>query len=90
VTETPEVIRGTVSADIGQKHIGLWLEEGTHVKAVQGNLYGFVEPDGKTFFTRGHKAFDVKPHPILNPALDNLRAAIFDNLQKRVDEAIAG
>lgn len=90
VTETAKVIRGTVSADIGKKHIGLWLQEGTHVKAVKGNLYGFMGADGGTVFTRGHKAFDVRPHPILNPALDVMRAAIFDNLQKHMDEAIAG
>lgn len=97
VTETPEILRGTVSADVQNsiwggkvKHFGIWFEEGTHVKAVKGNLYGFTAAGGKTVFTRGHKAFDVRPHPILNPALEQMRAAIFANLQKHMDEAIAG
>lgn len=90
VEETSEVIRGTVSADVGKKHLGLWFQEGTHVKAVAGKLYGFTAPDGNTVFTRGHKAFDVKPHPILNPALDRMRQQIFNRLQQDVNEALAG
>jgi hypothetical protein len=69
VTETASIIRGTVTADVGLKHLGIWLEEGTHVPAVEGKLYEFTEPDGDTFFARGHRAFDVKPHPFMNPAL---------------------
>lgn len=89
VTETPEVIRGTISSDVGKKHIGLWLEEGTHVRAVQGKLFGFTAADGNTFFTRGHKAFDVKPRPFMNPTLHALSAQIFENIQRQAIEGMA-
>jgi hypothetical protein len=89
VTETTEVIRGTVSSDVGKKHLGLWLEEGTHVPAVQSKLFEFSEPDAETLFTRGHRAFDVKPHPFLNPALREYETTITQIIQDAVAEAIA-
>lgn len=89
VKETAEVIRGTIAAKVGRKPIGIWLEEGTHVRAVKGNLYGFTAADGNTVFTRGHRAFDVKPHPILNPALDAMRQPIMEIIAARVREATA-
>ena len=76
VTETDAIIRGTVTADVGAKHLGIWLEEGTHVPAVEGKLYQFTEADAGTFFARGHRAFDVKAHPFMNPALDEFKAPI--------------
>lgn len=90
VRETALVIQGRVSADIGQKHFGIWFEEGTHVPAVPGHLYGFTEPDGETFFTRGHRAFDVKPHPILNPSLREDKPAILQIIADRISAAIDG
>jgi len=81
-------ITGSVWSDVGEKHVGLWLEEGTHVKAVTGKLFQFTEPDGKTFFTRGHRAFDVKPHPFLNPTLHESETMITDLIQQAVDGAI--
>jgi hypothetical protein len=88
VTVKSESITGSVWSDVGEKHIGLWLEEGTHVPAVDGKLFQFTEPDGKTFFTRGHRAFDVKPHPFLNPALHESETMIFELIQQAVDGAI--
>ena len=87
VTEGPEYIRGTVSAEIGMKHLGLWLEEGVHDPAVEGNLFQFTTPDGQTVFTRGHRAFDVKAHPFLNPALEQYKAPIMDIIAQHVAEA---
>jgi hypothetical protein len=89
VSETKEVIRGTVSSDVGAKHLGLWLEEGIHDPEVPAHLYEFTEPDGSTFYTRGHRAFDVKPHPFLNRALEGAQTMIADLIQQSVDDAIA-
>ncbi|MBS1803515.1 MAG: hypothetical protein JST28_09110 [Acidobacteria bacterium] len=97
VTETAAVIRGTVAAErditLGgrkAKHIGLWMEEGTHVPEVKGVLFGFTEPQGnKTLFSRGHKAFDMKPHPFLNPALAKYETTIGEIIEKAVEDAVA-
>lgn len=86
------------------KHIGLWFQEGYHVPEVRdrrkpgsrrrdharaGDIYQFTEPDGSTFWTTGHKAFDVRPHPFLNPALEQYGPAISEIIQRRIDEALA-
>lgn len=95
VTETSELIRGTVSAETDitlggkkSKHIGLWMEEGTHVPEVTGTLFEFTEPDGGSFWAHGHRAFDVKPHPFMNPALHDFEATILEIITKHVEEAL--
>lgn len=88
VTETRDVIRGTVSADVGAKHLGLWFEEGTHVKAVEGNLFQFTAADGASVFTHGHAAFQVAPHPIMNPSLVEYRPTILATIESRISEAV--
>ena len=90
VTETPEVIRGTVTAAVGKKRLGIWLEEGTHVPAVEGNLFQFTEPDASTLYARGHRAFDVKPHPFMNPALREFKGPIMAIIEAHVAEAYEG
>jgi hypothetical protein len=89
VTETPEVIRGTVTADVGRKHLGIWLEEGTHVPAVDGKLYEFTEPDSGSFYTHGHVAFQVKAHPFMNPSLKEYQTTIMQIIADSVAEATA-
>ena len=89
VTETKDVIRGTVSTDVGRKHIGLWLEEGIHDPDVPGHLFEFTEPGGDSSFTLGHKAFDVKAHPFLNPALEHYESTITEIISDAVEEAIS-
>jgi hypothetical protein len=88
VTETADVIRGTVTADVGEKHLGIWLEEGTHVQAVEGKLFQFTPADENTVYTRGHRAFDMKPHPFMNPSLAEFKAPIMEIIASRVAEAI--
>jgi hypothetical protein len=88
VTETAEVIRGTVSSDVGEKHIGLWLEEGTHVKAVEGKLFQFTAADGQSVFTHGHRAFQVKAHPFLNPSLEEYKPTIMNIIAQKIGEAV--
>lgn len=90
VTENADYVRGSVAGRSSDgKPIGLWLEEGTHVPAVEGKLFAFTTPDGNTVFTRGHRAFDVKPHPFLNSSLDAMRQPIMDIIAARVREATA-
>ena len=83
-------IRGTVSTKGAKpgRNLGLWLEEGTHVPGVRGKLFAFTPPDGETVFTRGHKAFDVKPHPFMNPSLKEYKAQILQTIADRVAEAL--
>lgn len=96
VKETAEFIYGSVSARREMKlggrtflgFVGTAIDEGFHVRAVEGNLYEFTEPDAGTLYARGHAAFDVKPHPFLAqsqqayeaPIMDAIRAAIVEGL----------
>jgi hypothetical protein len=89
VTETSDVIRGTVTSDVGLKHIGLWLEEGTHVPAVEAKLFEFSEPGAAELFSHGHRAFEVEAHPFMNPSLRDDQAAIMQILADHIAEAIA-
>lgn len=90
VTETDTVIRGTVSSDVGQKHLGLWLEEGFSVQAVKGTLFQFTAADGNSVFTHGHRAFKVAPHPFLNPSLEEYKPTIMDIIAAKIGEALDG
>lgn len=89
VSETPDVIRGTVSSDVGQKHVGLWLEEGTHVPALEAKLFEFSEAAEGVLFSHGHRAFEVQAHPFMNPSLRDDHAAIMQILADHIAEAIA-
>jgi hypothetical protein len=89
VSETAEILRGTVHADVGAKHVGLWLEEGTHVPAVENHIFGFSPTNGETVFTRGHKAFAVRPHPFMNPSLHEFEGRIIQILTESVEVATA-
>lgn len=86
-----------------QKHIGLWMEEGYSVPEVRhkyvgrgpngghlyaADIYQFTEPDGESFWTNGHRAFDVKPHPFLNPALAEYETTITQIIAEAVDAAL--
>lgn len=88
VRETETQIRGTVSANVGGKPRGLWLEEGTHVPAVKGTVFAFTPPGEETQFSRGHKAFNVRPRPFMNPSLDQYKGQILATIQARVAEAM--
>lgn len=97
VTETAAYIKGTVTSDDQNsvfggkvKHVGLWMEEGTHVPAVKGKLYQFTNAGGDTFWARGHRAFDVKPHPFMNPSLQEYRPTILDIIAAKISEGANG
>jgi hypothetical protein len=90
VTETASYIKGSVDAELGKKHLGLWLEAGTNVPAVQGKLYQFTTADGNSVFTHGHKAFRVAPHPFMNPSLNEYRSTILDIITQRISEGANG
>jgi hypothetical protein len=94
VTDTPHYIKGTVDAELGKKHLGLWLEAGTNVPSTigtaKGVLYQFTPADGDSVFTRGHRAFSVKPHPFMNPSLIEYKPTIIDIITQRITEAAGG
>jgi hypothetical protein len=95
VRETPELIIGTVDAQSemtsgGRKfkgYLGTALDEGYRVPAVQGNLFQFTEASAETLYSRGHSAFDVKPHPFLNRAKEAFTAPIMEIINAAVAEA---
>ena len=88
VTETADYIKGTVSSVVEGKPRGLWLEEGTSVPAVTGNLYHFAAADGGSVFTHGHAAFKVAPKPFLNPSLREYSPTIVDIITAKVQGAV--
>jgi len=88
VTQTDGYIKGTVSSMVGRKPMGVWFDEGTSVPAVQGVLYGFFSADGRSVFTHGHAAFQVAPHPIMNPSLREYQPAIIATIEARIDAAV--
>jgi hypothetical protein len=42
---------------------------------------------GAPVWASGHAAFDVRPHPFMNPAIREMKSPIFDLIQQRVAEA---
>jgi hypothetical protein len=98
IWENAGEIGGTVKAKATMKlkgrsfegYLGTALDEGFHVKAVDGNLFRFTEPDADTLYARGHAAFDVKPHPFLQRASESFAPSIIDIIQAAVNAAIAG
>lgn len=93
VTENAALIRGTVSSDVGKKHLGLWLEEGISVRSTKGDgaqLYQFFPADGASVFTHGHAAFSVKGKPFLTPSLEQDAPTILDLIQAKLREALDG
>lgn len=89
VVENDTAIRGRVSTQVGRKQVGIWLDAGIIEPAVTGHTYQFAEPDGNTFYTRGHRAFDVKPRPFIRESLRAYESTIFSIIQAKVDEAVA-
>jgi hypothetical protein len=90
VTETATYIKGTVDAELGQKHLGLWLEGGTDVPAVKGSLFQFTTADGNSVYTHGHKAFKVAPHPFMNVSLQEYKPTILDIITAKIEEGANG
>ncbi len=89
VQENDSFIRGSVSGLVGRKPMGLWFDEGTSVPAVAGNLFHFTASDGASVYTHGHGAFQVAPHPIMNPSLREYSPTILDIIQAKVAEAVS-
>jgi hypothetical protein len=90
VTATPHYIKGTVDAELGLAHLGLWLEAGTNVPAIPGKLFQFVPADGASVFTHGHAAFQVKAHPFMNVSLNQYKPTLLDIITGRIAEATHG
>jgi hypothetical protein len=88
VTETQQKITGSISTDVGRKHVGKWLEFGISVPAVANKLMVFVAPSGEVVFTRGHKAFKIPGRPVAIPALKEEKAEIMQIIAERMREAV--
>lgn len=88
VTEREAYIKGTVSGMVGGKPMGVWFDEGTKVPAVAGTLFHFTAADGDSVFTHGHQAFQVAPHPIMNPSLREYSPTIMEIISEKVAEAV--
>lgn len=89
VTTNSTVVRGTVSGDVGKKHVALWQELGIKVPAVSGKFMAFND-QGEQFFIQSHKAFQVPGKPFMNPALQEYKEQIIETIRGRVNEAVAG
>lgn len=97
VRETPELVIGRVTtksemAVAGRKfvgYLGTALDQGFHVPASRRSAgpYQFVSADGDTVYTRGHIAFDVKPHPFLRKTKEVFTSPILEIIERRVAEA---
>lgn len=95
VRETAELIIGRVTAESemtsgGRKfkgYLGTAIDEGFSVRAVSGKLFQFTASDGNTLYSRGHTAFDVKPHPFLRQAKEAFTDPIMEIISARVAEA---
>jgi len=93
VRETAQFIKGRVSArremKIGGRdfvgYVGAAIDEGYKVPALDAKLFQFTEPDASTLFARGHRAFDVKPHPFLLASQQAFEAPIMDIIRARVE-----
>lgn len=99
VSESAEAITGRVSVlsemtSGGRKfkgYLGTALDEGFHDPAVDPSKYKgpfeFTSADGDTLYSRGHVAFDVKPHPFLRQAKESYTSPIMEIIEAAVAEA---
>jgi hypothetical protein len=98
VTEDEAFIRGRVSAHSlvkargGKEYInnlGNILNMGFREKAVKKvPMHEITAADGDTYWARGHRAFDVKPHPFFRRAVEVSEAPIMDLIRNRVADAV--
>jgi hypothetical protein len=84
---TPAKVEGR---DVPTFYLATALDEGFHVKAVEGKTFQFTKADGGTLFSRGHVAFDVKPRPFLRQSVQSFAPVLLDLIQARVNEAVQG
>jgi len=91
VTETPAQIVGTVSGDVGRRHIALWQEKGIldPVVVARGKIMRAYFSGGAIGFIRRHGGFAVPGRPFMEPALEQQRQAIFDTIRLRIQAAVA-
>lgn len=88
VHKSTRFIRGRVSADVGQKHLGIWLEEGVNVPEVDEDI-AFDSLGGEQIFSHGHKAFKVPAHPFMNQSLEEYETQIQDIIAEAISGAIS-
>jgi hypothetical protein len=92
VKESSTVIRGSVSADVGQKHFGIWFDYGTAYprQGVAGEGGRKHLSHGRLGeYLRSRMGLRMAPHPIMNPSLEQYKANILATISDRVTEAMA-
>jgi hypothetical protein len=97
VNESATNISGRVKAEATWKlggrsflaYVGTALDEGYSVPPVEGSLFQFTESGEGTLFTRGHVAFDVRPHPFLRRAQEAWTPTFLDLIESRINGAVA-
>lgn len=85
VKQSAGYIVGTVSGDVGKKHVALWQEKGINVPDVHKLMVV-----GNQEFIRQHRAFSVPARPFMNPALESYRDQITQIIAENVRGALAG
>lgn len=92
VKETTSAIVGTVSGEVGARHVALWVEEGINDPAasVKRAKAMVMSAGGSAQFFRSHAAFRVPAHPFMNPTLEEQKPQIMAVIQRHVEEALGG
>ena len=96
IRETQYEISGRVTAKapmtIGGRtfsgYLGTALDEGYSVPEVQCNMHQITEANGESFWTHGHVAFAVRPHPFLRAASASYAPTLIELIRDRIYEAI--
>jgi hypothetical protein len=67
--------------------IGLWIEQGTRVPAIQ-KLIAFAGAGRGEGFAHGHKAFKVPAHPFINPSMQEYEHTILEKIRAQLEATV--
>lgn len=68
-------------------YVGTALDEGYRVPEVKDTLIRFTKAGEGTFYSRGHVAFDVEPHPFLRQASEAFAPTLIEIIAERIAAA---
>ncbi|MDP9267261.1 MAG: hypothetical protein M3P27_02915 [Acidobacteriota bacterium] len=84
---------GSISGDVGRKHVGLWLEKGTRAHLIGRRTSGFSSTLITQLFNGNQRPVRLHPgqppRPFMNPTLQALKGEIQSRIAARIDEALA-
>jgi hypothetical protein len=93
VKQTDTETSGSISGDVGRKHVGLWIEHGTRAHLIGRRHGGFSSKLITTLFSGSTRPVRLHPgqppRPFMNPTLQSLRGEIQARIAARIDEALA-